>query len=317
MKITLRATASFLFTSAVLTASYAGRAEDNRSDALEDIKVVRIGTYYGEDSSYALQLNFDLPLTDATRLNVGGAYIRATGDLENIDSYQANLDVEHRIGNWGFALGGIYRNDDTIITTAGVRGRAYYSTDQLNAGVRLGRSRIEASYDLGTILSRYVDGTQSDYSTEYGGDLRYSFGVIALYASGVDYEYDEPLSSLAPRRNGVPIPVNGNQIGDIQDRLARLRARLGTVNFAALRIATNLLDYSLVVGGDYQIGEQVINVELARQRVAIDAVDIDSIDVGWTIPCWETADLELRVGSAKVHGSDSLFYGGLNFTLYR
>jgi hypothetical protein len=212
-------------------------------------------------------------------------------------------------------LGGDYRDDDSVFTTAGVRARGYYRTERLSTGVRLGRSRIEANYHLGPVLSRYLDDTQNDYRNEYGLDVRYSFGAFAIYANGTDYEYDAPFISLAPRRNDTPVP--SDRFPRLQQELAQARARLSHVSFATLRLATNLLDYSVALGGDYTFGEQVVNIELSRERVALDEVEIDSVAVGWSIPIGKAADLEMRVGGAKVQDADTLFYGSLNFTFYR
>jgi hypothetical protein len=281
----------------------------------EEVNVYQLGTYYGEDSSYALQLNLDFALTSATRLSFGGAYVQAKGNQDDIESYQGNVELDHRFGAWGLAIEGNYRDDDTTISTVGARARAYYRGERLNAGVRLGRNQIEISYDLPPILRQYFDDKRSDHGSEYGLDLRYSFGKFSLYTSGTDYAYDEPLNSLLPHRiGGVPLP--GDRFPLLQERLARARARLIPFSFATLRLATNLLDYSVVLGGDYTIGEHVINLELARQRVALNEQEVDSVDLGWTIPIATAVDMEIRVGSAMVQDADSLFYGSLNFTFF-
>jgi hypothetical protein len=209
-------------------AGNAAHADDSEVDALS---VYRLGTYYGEDSSYAVQLNLDFALTNATRLSFGGAYVQAKGNLDDIKSYQGNVEVDHSFGSWGLALEGNYRDDDEVITTVGARGRAYYHGERMNAGVRLGRNQIEVSYDLPPILRQYFDDTRTDYGTEYGLDLRYSFGKLALYTSGAYFEYDEPLNALLPHRiSGVPLP--GNSFPLLQERLARARARLVPFSFA-------------------------------------------------------------------------------------
>jgi hypothetical protein len=300
---------------ACVIASWLAGSAARAAESDAEINVYRLGTYYGEDSAYAVQLDLDFALTSATRLSFGGAYGEAQGNLDEIKSYQANAELDHRIGAWGFALEGNYRDDDAIITTGGARIRAYYGSDHWNTAVRLGRSKIEISYDLPPILRQYFDNTRSDYNTEYGLDLRYSFGKLALYTSGTDYEYDEPFSTLLPHRNsGVPLP--GDRFPLLQERLARARARLASFSFATLRLATNLLDYSVIVGADYTIGEHVINMELARQRVAINGLDVDSVELGWTIPIATAADMEIRIGNAMVQDADPLFYGSLNFTYY-
>jgi hypothetical protein len=274
------------------------------SDSADDIDIYRMGTYYGEGSSYALQLNLDLAVAAATRLNVGGAYVHAKGNNENLDSYQGNVGVDHRIGNWGFALEGNYRDDDGIVTTAGARGRGYYSTDTVSGGVSLGRSRIEVSYELPPFLRQFVDDTQSTYSTEVGLNLRYSVG-----------KYDEPLSSLAASIDRSRLP--SDRFPQLQELLATARTRLSDVNFVTLRLVNNLLNYAVVVGADCRLGEHLVNVELSREQVAIDEIMIDSVAVGWIIPIAQAADMEIRIGAAQIQNADALAYGSLNFTFYR
>jgi hypothetical protein len=301
----------FFISAVVLLAPNVGLARDST----DDIDIYRVGTYYGEGASYALQLDLDLAVAAATRVNVGGAYVHAKGNVDDLGSYQANVGVEHRIGNWGFALEGHYRDDDGVVTTAGARGRGYYSIDAASAGVSLGRSRIEVSYDLPPLLRQFVDDTQSTDSTEYGLDLRYSVGKLALYVNGTDFEYDEPLGSLAARIDRGRLPSDRFPL--LQEQLANARARLGDVSFVTLRLVNNLLNYSMVVGADYRIGEHLINVELSREQVAVDEIMIDSVAVGWVVPIAATADMEMRIGTAQIQNADALTYGSLNFTFYR
>jgi hypothetical protein len=304
----------------IVMAANVGHAEQSQvergqAEQGDDIDIYNVSVYYGEDSSSALQLSADWALSGATRLNLGAAYVHAHGSVDTLDSYQANAEVDHRIGRWGFAVEGDYRDDDGMITTAGLRGRGYYGTEQMHAGVRLGRSRIEVSYDLSAFLRRFVDDTQSTYSTEYGLDLRYSFDKLAIYANGTDYDYDEPLSSLAARIDRTRLP--NDQFPLLQARLAAARARLAQFNFASLRLANNLLDYSVVLGADYRFGEQLLNVELSRQQLAINSIVIDSVEAGWTFPIGKAVDMEVRIGNAQMQGADPLLYGSINFSFYR
>jgi hypothetical protein len=179
----------------------------------------------------------------------------------------------------------------------------------------LGRRNIEVSYRLPPRLRPFVPDSQSTFSNEYGLDLRYSLGAFALYANGLDYQYDDAPANLGARLDRSRLPIA--QLPELQQRLEAVRQQLRNVNFASLRLATNLLDYSVVAGADYQFGEQLFNVEVAHEQVQIDSIVIDSVDVGWTFPIGKAMDMEVRVGSAHVERADSLLYGSLNFSFYR
>lgn len=291
------------------------RANAGSEFDVDDIDVYRVSTYYGEDSSYALQLSADWAVTNATKFDLAGAYMRAKGAAETLDSYQASAALDHRFGPWGAALQANFRDDGGVVTTAGVQGRGYYRGERVDVGLLLARNRIEVTYDLPPILRPYLDESPSTYGTKYGIDLRYTQAAFGLYANVADYSYDEPLTSLTARRDSGRVP--SDRLPLLQERLAKIRAQLGGVNFATLRLATNLLDYSVIVGSDYRIGEHLLNLELSREQVEADSVIIDSIDIGWTFPIADTVDMEIRLGSAKVEDANSLLYGSLNFTFYR
>jgi hypothetical protein len=295
----------------VANASSAAVAEDIGNE----IDIYRLSAYYGEDASSALQASGDWALSSATRINVDGAYVHAQGSNDTLNSYQVASAIDHRIGNWGVALELNYRDDDSTVTTAGASGRGYYRTDQGSVGLTLGRRRIDVSYRLPPRLRPFVPDSQSTFSNEYGLDLRYSLGAFALYANGTDYQYDDAPANLGARFDRSRLPIA--QLPELQQRLAAVRQKLLKLNFASLRLATNLLDYSVVAGTDYQFGEQLFNVEVAHEQVQIDSIVIDSVDVGWTFPIGRTMDMEVRVGSAHVEHADSLLYGSINFSFYR
>jgi hypothetical protein len=306
-----------IFVSCLLICTQAFAAEG------DDANVYRIGAYYGEDSSYASQLDADFSLTAKTRLQLGGTYVHSRQEgttTSATDAYQAHLDLERLVGTWGFVLGGDYRTDDGDIKMYGLRGSTYVQTEQWRTSLSLARRRIEVFYDLPPLLKPFVDESQSTYSNSYGLSLRYAPNSVSLYASGTQYKYDDSLRNLAARIDPTRVPLA--QLPLLQQRLLEIRARLNRINATSLRLADSLLDYSVLIGADYRIGDHLLNLEAGRDRAEVDSAIIDTLSVGWVLPIGSGSDVEVRIGNSHVDAtgttpSASSVFGSVSFSLYR
>ena len=289
----------------------------------DDANVYRLGAFYGEDSSYASQLDADFSLNAKTRLQLGGMYLHSKQQgiaSSATDAYQAHVDIERIVGSWGIVLGGDYRTDDGDIKTYGLHGNTYVQTEQWRTSLSLARRRIEVFYDLPPLLKPFVDESQSTYSNSYGLSLRYAPNSLSLYASGTEYKYDDSLRNLAARIDPTRVPLA--QLPLLQQRLTEIRARLNRLNATSLRLADSLLDYSVLIGADYRVGDHLLNLEVGRDRAEVDEAIIDTISFGWALPIGKGSDLEVRVGNSHVDAtgtapSTSSVFGSVSFSMYR
>jgi hypothetical protein len=288
-------------------------------DDADSANIYRLGGSYGDDSAYGLQLDADFALTQKTRLQLGGAYVHAHDKVADVNTYQGQLDVDHRVGLWGYSLGGEYRNEGGDIKTYGAHGSAYLQTEQVRAALLLSRRRINVYYDLPALLAQYVESSKSTNSTGYGLSVRYSPNHLSIYANGTYYNYSEPLSSIILQVDPTRVPIAQRPL--IQQRLDALRARLNVINATSLRLQGNLLDYSTAVGADYQIGAHSLNIEVSHDRAATDGAVINGVALGWVLPLGGASDMEIRLGHSSVGSTTtspaaSSLYGGITFSFY-
>ena len=283
--------------------------------------VYRLGAYYGDDS-YAFTLAGDWAVFDASRFNLGGAYVSAKGESTDLNSAQLQTGFDHTRGAWNGGIDVEYRNDETTglamgaedtIETMTARLRTAYEAEHVRASLGVGRRHIELTLDLPR-ARQYIDTTRETDSTEYSLGLRFSGDPLAVYANGKYFDYDDPIQSLVVRADDPRIPIDGRPL--LQEALNRFRARLSNLNFAAVRLANNFLDYTVTLGVDYSVGEHLLNLEVFRERVTGDGAEIDGVEAGWVLPLGTTADLETRVGGVHAD-AEWLPYGSVTVSSYR
>src|SRR5262249_30257670 len=160
---------------------------------------------------------------------------------------------DHTRGVWNSGIDLEYRDDETTglaagaedtIETISARLRAAYQGEHVRASLGVGRRHIELTLDLPR-ARQFIDTTRATDSTEYSLGLRFSGDPIAVYANGKYFDYDEPIQSLVVGADDSRVPIEGRPL--VQEALNRLRARLSNLNFAAVRLANNFLDYTVTV----------------------------------------------------------------------
>ena len=115
-------------------------------------------------------------------------------------------------------------------------------------------------------------------------------------------------------------PVTGCQhSGSINRKLIALldqyvRNQARTV--ARLAPAYCLVDEFSRVGIERACGEKLVNLNLGRDRSAVDGTDLDSVSAGVPWPVGRRMDLEFHLGRSRTEGFDSSLCGGLSLIVY-
>ncbi|MBC7984554.1 MAG: hypothetical protein H7Y02_11940 [Candidatus Obscuribacterales bacterium] len=281
-------------------------AESERSD------VYNVGASYSEDEAYAVQAGADLAVWSRSRFQLGGTYAHSKDVRDDVDTYQGYLNWDQHIAPFGFVLGVEYWGDRSRINSYAGRGAGYYQSDTTRVAVSFERKKIEFSYDLPLALRAFVSDSQTVYGNGYGLSVSQQVARAGLYARGTYYDYTVPFRRFEIQdSSSVPLL----QLPLLQERVEDLRRSLRRANSSSLRLANNLLDYSVSVGIDYAFGEQTVNVEVNRDRGAVDHILINTFSAGWAMPIYSNADVELRVGTAHADTVSSLF-GSISFSFY-
>jgi len=278
------------------------------------IDVYRAALSIGEHSAYGVNLDGDWALGSSMRWYLGGGYMHVEDQASSLNVRQARAGIERSFDALTFGLESDYRNDDGAIESAMIRLRGDWRSDSVIAGAAYGRRRIDVTFDVGPLLSQFVDTTQRTYNHEFSGRIRFALNAFAVYASGSYYDYDAAIDRLDARLDPARVPPSQRPI--LQQQLRLVRERLRTANFRALRLSGHLLEYDATLGVDYRIGAHLLNAEYVREREALTEVDVSSAEVGWVLPL-TTADLEFRLGGSKIDGLDTAYYGGIILTVYR
>lgn len=282
--------------------------------AANDFDVYRIALTAGEQSAYGVSLDGDWALGEAMRWRLGAGYLHVDDRTDALNVRQARAGVERGFGSASFTLESDYRNDNNIIETALLRLRGDWRGDGLSIGGAIARRRIDVTYDVGSLLSQYVDATQRTYNNELGARVRYAPNDFAVYVSGAYYDYDTDVDRLEARLDTPRLPPGQRPL--LQQQLQAFRQQLGRANSRSLRLAGHLLDYSATAGFDYQAGDHLLNAEYVREREWLTGAEVDTVEAGWIMPL-SAADVEIRLGRSRIAGQDATFYGGVSLSLYR
>ena len=251
-----------------------------------------VGLSAGADSAEGRNVSalFDYSFTDATSITFDAGVTQAEGDPVDIKTTLWDVALAHDFGPVGVeaSLGQWGDSDE-------------FTSDNYSAGLfrSFGSWRISVDYlhrDL-ELTFRSLGSPDTTINNNVSADgIQAGLGFTAdsgaaLYATAHRYDYNRNVTRLE------------------QFRLARL------LSPSSLTLSGSLLDHSVSVGGDWPVGDQLLSLNYARDRTAVDQTDVDSLSFSWLTPLGERSDIEIGVGVSRDE-LDSQYFVSVLFLHY-
>ena len=201
---------------------------------------------------------------------------------EDLDSWYADLALDHLFDPVGIRAGFAYWGDPDVLDSRDWRGSLYWRGEGFRLSGLFERRQFEFTIDLGERLrARELSFDADGLGLSLGFDITSS---VDLYLSGLDYDYSVNL-----------------QLDDRREFLSWLTAsRLSLIN--------SLVDFRVNASLGIDLGRQRLSLDLGTWRGEVDGGDTRSATVRWLTPAGQRTDLELGIGY-----DDSELYGSLAF----
>jgi hypothetical protein len=202
-------------------------------------------------------------------------------------------DVEHDFGPVGMALGVESWGDADNLEAQDLRGELFFSGDRYRFALLLEQRDIDI-YFSGSGAPRVTDlrriGVDAD---ALGLSVRYRLSPYwQVYGAWMDYDYPSRMQ-VVPRA----------------DRLKLLSA-------SAVTLAYSFVDRYVTFGVERGFGRTLLNIDVGRDRSAIDRSELTSLSASVLFPLAARLDLEFTIGSSRLDGGSSSQYGGLSLLIY-
>lgn len=263
--------------------------------AEERLYALSLGLSVDNGDGVGVIVGGDLGITDRTSASLSMGLARADGDPESIRSRFWQLGADHDFGPVGaFARIGQsgdpddFDSDDAEFGLYASPGNWRFAGRYLRRDVDL----VVRSISTDPIVFRTV-GTTAD---GYGLSARYTTDDRFRFSLGMKrYDFDRDLTLL--------------------NRIAVLRRLSPTT----LTLSGSLLDASYTAGFEAPIGDSALSLTLARDRLAAEQRDVDSVTVGWLAPAGDRADLEVSFGVSRDDapgGGDNVVYVSVLYLFY-
>lgn len=241
----------------------------------------------------ALNAFADVALTEATFVSVLLGRTQAEGLLEDLETRRAAVSLDHWFGAVGLrASYGIWGDPDRV--ESGDTGlEVYWQNEDWRLALRGERRDIDITFEFRDLQGNPQRRTGSVRADGLGASLRYRWpGGTSLYLSAIGYDYSRDISLLA-------------------------NLDLLSIRFAStLSLAGSLLDHDIAGGVEWEAGPVLLDVEVSRQRSALDKADVDSVSAGVLWPVADRLDLQLRAGRSDAEDFGGATFMGLYFFLY-
>lgn len=201
---------------------------------------------------------------------------------EDLDSWYADLSLDHLFDPVGVRAGFAYWGDPDVLDSRDWRGSLYWRGERFRVSGLFERRQFDFTIQAG---ERFPGREQSFDADGLGLSLSFELtSSVDVYLSGLDYDYSVDL-----------------QIDDRRELLRLLTAsRLSLIN--------SLVDFRVNAALGVDFGRQRLSLDVGTWRGETDGGDTRSATVRWLTPLGRRTDLELGIGY-----DDSELYGSLAF----
>lgn len=269
-------------------------AQAATASAQERLYALGVGISADDGDGLGISASGDIGFTDATSASLSLGVTRAGGDPEDIRSRFWQLGADHDFGPIGaFARIGQAGDPDDFDSDDAELG-LYVSPGNWRFTGRYLRRDVDLVLRLintDPVVTRTVE-TQADglgLTAAYTADNRFR-ASIGLRR----YDFDRDLTRL-------------NQF----EVLRRLSP-------TTLTLSGSLLDSSYTAGVEIPFGQQALSLSVARDRLAAEQRDVDSVSIGWLTPVGDRSDLDVSVGVSDddAPGGDTVAYVSVLYLFY-
>lgn len=253
--------------------------------------VISLGLEADTEDSRAVSLLGSVAATEDTWLTAAVSRSDSEGRLFDLETWYADVGVDHFFEPLGMRIGGGYWGDSDLLDSNDLRAAVYWKNDRASLTLNLERR----AFDL-TLRSPLLPAPRR---VEFDADgigfaARFELtDAFSVHAGGMRYDYSRDIS-LEPNVDVL--------------RIFAL-SRLSMVN--------SLLDERLRAGVEYSFGLRAVDLEVASWKTATFGDRVDSIGIGFLTPLGDASDVEFRLttddadsfGRATVFSVFFYFYG--------
>jgi hypothetical protein len=202
-------------------------------------------------------------------------------------------DIEHDFGPAGLALGVESWGDDDNLEAQDLRGELFFSGDRYRFALVAERRDIDI-YFSGSGAPRVTDLRRIGVAADgLGLSARYRLSADwQIYGAWMGYDYPNRMQ-VVPRAD-----------------------RLNLLSASAVTLAYGFVDRYMTFGVERAFGQTLLNVDVGRDRSAIDQSRLTSISASALFPLAARLDLEFTLGSSRLDGGSSSRYGGITLLVY-
>lgn len=247
------------------------------------------------ESGRALSAFADVGFTEATWAGLSLATTSAEGFEEDLGTRYASLSLDHEFDPVGLRVSAGVWGDPDLVDSNDLGLSLYWKAERWRLAFDYERRDIEITVRIpdSDVFGRPIEFQRDSEADGYGIAWRYSpEGPWSVAGRAMHYEY-----------------------GDEFDRL-RDAARFAFFAPSVFTIANSLLDNTVTAYVEREIGATLLDVEVGRDRLVLERVDVVSASVGLLFPVATRADLQLRVGISDADELDSSGFAGLFFYYY-
>lgn len=262
------------------------------AQAAGDGFVAGLGAEADTEDGRAVSAALDIATGSNTRVSAAVAHSRSEGFTGGLDSWYADLEVDHSYNPAGVRIGAAYRGDADVLDSVDLRASIYLRQTDYRISVDFERRDFDFVLQSPLLQQDRTIGFTAD---GIGLTGRWRTGKrVSLFAGGMWYDYSRNL---------------------------RLQQNFDSLRFLSrsrLALMNSLIDDRWHAGMEVEFGLRAVDVVFGRWQSALDQGRVDSISFGLLMPLGKSSDVEFRVafdnsanfGSSTVFSVFLYFFGG-------
>lgn len=256
--------------------------------------VLGLNAQADEHDAHSLYASSYVGVGSRTWLNFAAGKSSSPIESTDIEANTLLLGVDHRFDKVGFTLEAERWGDSGELETTDYSGSVYFDRDRWRIGFGYEHRDIEIPITVTGPLGRTFSRTVKSSADGFSFDAKVSMAKRwRLYLGLEEFDYERNLAVL-PRI-----------------------AALNFLSASALTLANSFLDHDRFIAVERDLGQAtVLSLRLAKDRSAIDAAELETVEGAVLFPVGRRFDLEVNLGHGGSDFFQSGYYGGLLFLVY-
>lgn len=251
-----------------------------------------IGAGVGVDDNGGLSVVAlaDVALRERTWLTLSGGFADSETRVDDLRTRSLGIGLTQQFEKLGFSVNAGRWGDSDNLESDDLQLSAYWDNRRWRFGVNLERRDIKLNFLVPPPVPGQgpVQRQATATADGLGLSVRYRFDKQLALSFGIkDFDYNRNLNRLASL-----------------DFIRRISP-------TTLTLAGALRDRQATVDLEWEVGEQVFGIELARDRLAIGEFDLTSLSGRWTRPMTQRTDIEIGIGYSEPESGDGTLFASL------